>query len=490
MMNKFPRNLLFLIMLTCMTANVLRGNNLRFENVQCSQGKVEFDISWDHSFNLDQGPRNHDAIWIFAKYSDLDDGLWQHLHFDTDPIAHSSASNSGLELEVDENGLGVMLKNAQVGSRNIVSEHIELKFSSNFNLSKFRFRIFGIEMIYIPESPFWIGDAASNNYLGNSLHLPYFVDNEDEIPQGALVSSGDFSPDAAISADFPKGFGGFYLMKYEIGQEQYRDFLNSLNYQQQQARTNANPSSAVGTAALGSLGTRNGIVIKTPGIEGQKPAVYALDHDRNFVFDNEKDGQNRACNWLNWGDLTAYLDWACLRPMTEFEFEKAARGPIAPLSNEFAWGTAASIDANTLIYDGTRQETVTEQAYGNVGLAVHGYSGPSGPLRAGFGSNENSNRLQAGAGYFGNMELSGNVWEMCVQAFGPSLSFQGILGDGTLDANGNANVSDWPIDGGFKGGAWNSGLLPGFNDLAISDRFYIGTSSLIRRNTSGGRGAR
>ena len=54
-------------------------------------------------------------------------------------------------------------------------------------------------------------------------------------------------------------------------------------------------------------------------------------------------------NYMTWTDLLAYLDWSCLRPMTEFEYEKICRGPVYPVANEYAWGnqTYTLADANT-----------------------------------------------------------------------------------------------------------------------------------------------
>ena len=61
-----------------------------------------------------------------------------------------------------------------------------------------------------------------------------------------------------------------------------------------------------------------------------------------------------------------------------------------------------------------------------------------------------------------------------------------------LDAAGNADAATWPATVGacYRGGAWNSGILPTFRDLAVSDRYYVGLTLELRRTTSGGRGGR
>ena len=44
-------------------------------------------------------------------------------------------------------------------------------------------------------------------------------------------------------------------------------------------------------------------------------------------------------NQVSFTDGLAYSDWAALRPITELEYEKAARGPSEPIPAEFVWGT-------------------------------------------------------------------------------------------------------------------------------------------------------
>ena len=99
-----------------------------------------------------------------------------------------------------------------------------------------------------------------------------------------------------------------------------------------------------------------------------------------------------------------------------------------------------------------------------------------------------------GSTYYGIMEMSGNVWELCVTVDFIGLLYNGLEGDGELSANGEANVASWPtINGqgaGYRGGAFNSGTDPAFRDPAISSRFYAGLAPNLRRNTSGGRGVR
>jgi formylglycine-generating enzyme required for sulfatase activity len=50
---------------------------------------------------------------------------------------------------------------------------------------------------------------------------------------GVSISQSD---NTDMNPYYPVGFRGFYTMKYEISQVQYRDFLNTLTRAQQQER--------------------------------------------------------------------------------------------------------------------------------------------------------------------------------------------------------------------------------------------------------------
>ena len=150
---------------------------------------------------------------------------------------------------------------------------------------------------------------------------------------------------------------------------------------------------------------------------------------------------DRACAFVTWDDLCAFADWAGLRPMTELEFEKACRGGLLPVANEFAWGTTTiASSAYTLANNGSTNEGI------NTGFSVTSgncsYSTTDGvldgPLRVGaFAANgASTGRFTAGAGAPGIMELSGNVNEFVVDLFNFGVDYTGTHGDGTLNSFG------------------------------------------------------
>lgn len=477
------------------------ANNLVIEQVAYGGGnQLSLTISWENSWDFDfrsASPNNHDAVWTFVKVM-KSDRQWHHADVSVDTSLHTAGNPLVVLPASDGKGVFIRRTDEQVGD--ITSSTITLQLQQPIPTDAYAIKVFGVEMVWIQGSAFFVGDSASNYRLGTGDDFsPYLVGSEDAIavgngPTQLSDTFGLYPPEGTIPAVYPKGYDGFYCMKYEISQEQYKDFLNTLTYQQQQERTAVSPGAAAGTLALSAgNANRNGIKIGTPGSAGS-PAIYVCDADATDAPNEVADGQTRACNYLSWADVAAYLDWAALRPMTELEFEKAARGFEAPVALEFAWGTPEVVDANNIIGDGGPWETATDVVTGNQGLASHGYNGPQGPVRCGFAADSLSDRRGSGSGYFGCMELSGNLWEMVVNTTTAGLQFTGTLGDGNLTIDGEADVSLWPAnDGngaGFRGGGWNSGIIGEFRDLAVSDRFYIYQAPVNRRNTSGGRGVR
>jgi formylglycine-generating enzyme required for sulfatase activity len=283
-------------------------------------------------------------------------------------------------------------------------------------------------------------------------------------------------------------------MKYEISQGDYRDFLNTLTYTQQTSRA-VNVTGSAGDAALSNTNTnRNGIDIQTPGVAASfTPAVYACNLDGDANYNDSVDGEWIACNFINWLDGCAYVDWAGLRPMTELEYEKACRGDQAAVSGEYAWGSASITGATSISFSGANNETSNAGA----NCAYNNAGGVQGPLRVGAFAGGATTRAQAGATYYGIMEMSGNLWERAVTiGHATGRNFTGLNGNGQLSPNGHANQSLWPgISGSEVTGATGSGLRGGIWTFAatsarVSDRNYAAFTNAGRYSSYGFRGVR
>jgi len=432
------------------------ANNLEITGTSVSGSNITFNISWDNSWNANVAPANWDAVWVFVKYQDCNTRLWAHTNLST--IAGDHSADSPLQVDPVTDGKGVFIRRSALGGGNISATSITLKMIG-LGAGPYNFKVFGIEMVNVPQGNFEIGDGVSTSSYNSILITST---SQSTGLTSAIIGGGS----AAVPATFPMGYNAFYSMKYEISQQQYVEFLNSLTYDQQKSRTFNDPISAAGTYAMFTgFNYRNGIRILTPGNNAAIPAVYACDATAG-VENNSDDGQAIANSGMSYADLSAYLDWAALRPMTEMEFEKICRGTQPRVAGEYAWGTTDIAPINNfsagLINDFQANETYTPAINGACAVAVGSISGVYGPLKVGVFATGTSGRASSGAAYYGVMEMSGNLQERCVTtANATGTAFNGTLGDGTLTANGDSNQATWPspttaVGICFKGGDYVS----------------------------------
>jgi formylglycine-generating enzyme required for sulfatase activity len=484
----------------------VKANNLTIGTPSIvGSNTIQFTVQWDNSWRLATGPSNWDAVWLFVKYQDCATNLWKHVDLST-TVSNHTVAGTQLEVVTVSDAKGVYLRQNTNAVGNITSALVTLNFSTLVNAG-YNYQVFGIEMVNIPTANFVLGDCT-----GGTGGVGFYCQGITSATQAAGLGNGAYaccgwSP--ALTSAYPMGVNSFYCMKYEISQEQYVAFLNTLTYDQQVNITSVPPQSAVGTLAIApNTNGRNGIRIQTPGALSNIPAVYGNDLNNNGTFNEAADGQNIACNYLQWSDLMAYLDWSALRPMTEFEYEKVCRGPLPQVVNEYPWGVPAAQPSpspitqalsSALTNAGTASEVSTVS--GN-GLCAWGANNAAlGPLRCGFAATASTSRVQAGASYYGCMDMAGNVWEQCVggrQDIGTNYGgFTGVLGDGLLLATGYANASGWPAWGGspsgggmMRGGDW---LTNDARTLQISDRWNYQNYVNLNQGRDlriGGRGVR
>lgn len=515
-------------------ANAIAVTNISLANQdgEAETIDVEFDISWENSW---RGSVNYDAAWVFVKYSTDSGVTWSHATLKTSDtstgydknatqLGYSRGTGTLLDIVVpDDNttsaggGYGAFLYRSYPGTGTVDTDDIDLVWDwaadGLTSTTQARVKVFAIEMVYIPEGPFYIGDGTSTLESLFAFHQDG-VDNNpvqittsaknidaDAIMDRSILVDGDGGIDkdgtsAVDNANWPTGYKSFYLMKYEISQGAFRDFLNTLTLTQQQTRTNASLSgNDAGDHVMidesAAMVYRQTIIAESD--PGSGPYTFGCDFSGDNTADGSSDGEWIAMNYMSWMDLCAYMDWAGLRPFTELEFEKACRGPNEAVYGEYAWGTTNITQATTLSSSATVSETVTQSGKGLCAYDM----GITGPLRSGFAAKSGTSRLTSGAGYYGAMALSGNAPEQCV-TLGNSTGrlFQGSHGDGVLSAAGNATNSDWP---GYSSGevtaGTGSGIRGGYysviDDFAmVSYRNLAASPAAARAYMYGGRCAR
>ena len=460
------------------------ANNVEITGTSVSGNDITFNISWENSWNANVAPANWDAVWVFIKYQDCNTRLWAHTSLSTVAGDHSAASP--LQVDPVADGRGVFIRRSALGGGNISATSITLRMTG-LGAGPYNFKVFGIEMVNVPQGNFEIGDATSASTF-NSINVTATSQS------GGITSAAIGGGGPTVPATFPMGYNSFYCMKYEISQLQYVEFLNSLTFAQQQTRIATDPTSAAGTyVSFGSYDYRNGIVIETPGNNAAIPAVFGCDAT-NGVFNNVNDGQSGAMNNLSWADLAAYLDWAALRPMTELEFEKVCRGTMPRVAGEYPWGdtTINAFYSTTVVNPLQPTEAANAVVNGRCAVALGSANPGYGPLKVGVFATSTSGRSSAGASYYGAMEMGGNVVERTITVANASgVAFNGTLGDGTLTAIGNANQATWPSISTATGVGQRGGEYVSPASYArTSDRTVAGSTDATRQYTYGGRGVR
>jgi len=210
------------------------------------------------------------------------------------------------------------------------------------------------------------GGSSYNNY-GN---------NAQATVTGPGIATGDGTNNLPLNAPvgWPNGYNSFYLMRYELTQGQYADFLNTVHSS---------------TAA----------------------ARYAAETTY---------GHNITKNSLSVADAWSYMSWAGLRPPTEMEFEKAGRD-INSDARTYPWGDAAP---DTATYSPPNEGGTHLRNYMNYYVAGISFKG----LDVGRYMSGDIYRTAAetGASPWGIADLAGNVREFILNSTYASVPLNGM----------------------------------------------------------------
>jgi hypothetical protein len=481
---------------------------------------VQFNVQWNNAW---KNNINCDGIWIFAKYKNKN-GLWEHINlgnasnhvFDYSDQTPDSFSKG---ISKDQSVTGIWVPETKKGAfiyrtndrGNVDLQNVQLLWKYQEDgvntIKNIEVKVFGVEMVYIPEDKHYVGEPIGGhlNEKGermaplNCLYVypkngAYLVDSEKEIiidaKEGHLYCNQDNERSRdevpfTIPATFPKGYKAFWYMKYGLNSRQYVDFLNCLTRKQQQTHVRSDISQ--------DIVPNYHVMTNSEEEKYRQSIVCALrNHGTTEPIEFYTYAPARACNAIAWADTAAYAAWSGLRPVTDFEFEKACRGPKEAVSWECAWGSNEIGRADT--FDGA-DGSGDEIKIPKKGLVNACYGQGIAPFEAAAGKTEADNpgfegpvscglyektrhegipeRLNDGASYYGNLELSGNCWEPVVTFGSPEgRNFKPVHGNGSLDSDGHANVETWPNKTGkgtgVRGGVYRS---PNATFLAVALRF-------------------
>lgn len=226
---------IILLSISCLLISA-RGlaNGLCVSDVQLNRSDtkviVSFDLTWNNSWNNKQNS-SHDGAWIFAKYR-TDDGDWKPVYFDRS--GHTAAEKtlgkaqtgfepgySGVDTVAEVLGVFIYPKTSGNFKGAVNFENTELMFDSKkhgiFEEHTLSVRVFGIEMCYIPEGEFDLGDNGNPNrflkhdsvlYLANAHSFNFYEGTAGSGIQGSrnslfpLTNSND-----AIMGYYAPGIG-------------------------------------------------------------------------------------------------------------------------------------------------------------------------------------------------------------------------------------------------------------------------------------------
>jgi hypothetical protein len=396
----------------------LTGNNTTNKTIQ-----VQFDLSWDNSW---RDAINWDAAWLFLKFKDAS-GNWQHAQLNTTGFSNGTGTTNTVQVTSDKVGAWVYRSAQGSGTFNSTSMQLQWNYglSGLTDITGLEVRVFGVEMVYVPEGEFNVGGATINKWDGYNPAASFYYASNGSKSNGIFNAPGNNFPiintkltptlsyndgtstslrikgDVGIDTDnngvvdnttYPIGYFAFYSYKYELTEQQYADFLNTLTSSQ--------------IATLGVAGTS-----------------ITLSNGQYF-----SSTPNKACGNSTAIRLLAYADWSGVRPMSFLEFNKASYGPIQPV---YCHNPACMQAATPRGYPvSLSTSTCYKPVHFNSTLENVGYL-----------ATPSSDRSVSGASYYGILDLTGNAIEPVVKLNYFNLTT--VNGNGVLTSNGNSDVSSW-----------------------------------------------
>ena len=238
MKRSFLLSLILISSLLSLQASNVQVNNVSYTgDVGDPLYEITFDIAWENSWRTSTLESNYDAAWIFVKYKGDFDNIWIH------GAIESVTGGGDAELILPSDGKGFFIQRSANGIGDVNFTNLVINWDLDFDFfpdEKITICIYAIEMVYIPEGAFELGDGISGFQAGNSGE-PYSLSSEAALTLGGTSVSnlrddtGSSWPDdysdvitQTLPAAYPKGYQEFYAMKYEISQGQYAAFLNSI----------------------------------------------------------------------------------------------------------------------------------------------------------------------------------------------------------------------------------------------------------------------
>ena len=452
------RTKFFALFASLVTAAVM-ANNITVSNTTVSGQNVtnhtlniNFDVSWENSWRTITNESNYDAAWVFIKCRVNGTQEWRHCTIRL--TGNTPATGAVITVPADQKGVFLNRSATNIGIGNV-------SFTGNILVWNYgadgvadnatvEVKVFALEMVYIPTGAYWLGSGGSeaNCFQKGDASGNYKVTSNAAIPVNTTtgLSFNGLGSGTSIPSTFPNAYDAYWIMKYECSQQQYADFLNTLDLAQ---------------ATVLNIAPANFVVGST------HPNFLPVAADRAF-----------GCYNKSFSALTSLADWSGLRPMSELEFEKACRGVNVPaVPNEFPWGSTTISYLTGVNNAGLPNETIGDLPSPQDANAQVGLYGNA--VRVGlFARTSGSTRQNSGATYYGVMNMADNVFEVTVFAGSP----EGMAIDRNVHGNGYLN----PSGSGFTDIlAWREPAFSRRGTSYQSNANYLGSTNYARTSNRG-----
>ncbi len=432
--------------LCCILYSSLLGNNATISNPQYNKQTrtLTFDIGWNNGFRV--STEWFDYIHLVIKVKNSNENTWN-------PAPAFTATAISLQTPNSSNGGYTGVWHSPGFTSGTDGGRMIIQFTSGTFINP-SFKIMAIEMVYADHEDlgytYNFGDGITRNRLhdGSDEGLPFSW-----APPYPDIEVGDQAGELGSTFNIPLPFAMSNIhksmMKYEITQGMYVDFLNCLTRPQQDTRTETDLSIGVSEVTeIYVMSARtfpsldNGIRCAST-IPSSGRITFFCDGNNNGIGNETDDGLDRACNYLGSEDTKAILDWLHLMPMLQVEYELWSRGGGQVVPGEYAWGSTAYhvIDVN-----GWNQEGTSSEVHNDLGTPGAHVSTNFSAKRVGAFAGATTTREQSGASFYGIMDLSGSLSESIYSLLttnGASLPNPQDLGDGIIGIHGNHNQSSW-----------------------------------------------
>jgi hypothetical protein len=326
------------------------------------------------------------------------------VQLNTTGVVKGSGTAGTVQVTADKVGAWLHRSDLGAGTFNITGMQLQWNYGLNglTDVAGLEVRVFAVEMVYVPEGEFNVPPTfyygqllapGNNGSVINNRITPKLDFKYDSSAVFSLRIKGDAGIDTnndgvLDNATYPTGFKSFYACKYEMSEQQYADFLNTLTASQ-----------------IGTLGIAGSTITMSGG--------------QYFTS-----APNRACAYANPSRVLAFADWSGLRPISFLEFNKCSYGPFKPYKDSWGgypvWGYNGDLIrwrvANWPLQD----------------VSINTSSSPD------------SSRQISAAGYYGQVLMTGNAVEPVVRLNYFQFSIQN--GDGQISVSGLHDMPGWIED--------------------------------------------